>query len=673
MLSISHPPPNSCRFNVSPRRLIRDQPAVNSSDVENSLSQTPQVDSTPLIVVAETCIHEVLQQMLKTERSYALVMENQELLGIFTYETALKATRSHLHLQAVPVRQCLTPLKALPLSPDTPALQPGGYLHPIPPLSALPIIDAANHLLGLITHQGFRQYLPPCLSPLDATTGLPLLPICPATSRLLQSEAGITTLALEGAKIGLMDWDLMDHRIHLSEHQERLMGLMPGRFQGEYEDLLALIHLEDRDFIDQTLKLAIRMVQRFAVDYRVEVPDHGIRWLSCRGQVYGADGQPQRLVGITIDISDYKRAESELQLQTQRERLVGEIAQRIRRVLDLDSILHQTVTSVREFLEADRVIIVQCRPDFSGWVIQESCSPHFPSMMEWEIRDPWSVSEKYHQHYREGRGLAVCSIYDHGLEPSELQFLEYFQIMAEVVVPLLHDRNLWGLLIAHQCNRPREWQTPDVRLLQNLATQVSIAIQQANMQRQLTAANQRLTKMAFLDGLTQVANRRRFEQHLEGEWRRMTREQVPISLIMGDIDYFKAFNDRYGHQAGDNCLRLIARTLTRATKRPADLVARYGGEEFAVVLPNTDLQGAEKVAENIRLLVHSRRIPHEGSELAGFLTMSLGVASCIPQTNHSPSDLVKQADDALYEAKRRGRDQVFVAQSNATSANPEPP
>jgi diguanylate cyclase (GGDEF)-like protein len=167
--------------------------------------------------------------------------------------------------------------------------------------------------------------------------------------------------------------------------------------------------------------------------------------------------------------------------------------------------------------------------------------------------------------------------------------------------------------------------------------------------------------MAYLDGLTQVANRRRFEQHLDSEWRRMARQRGPLSIILADIDYFKGFNDLYGHQAGDNCLRLVARTLSHAAKRPGDLVARYGGEEFAVILPNTDLKGAEAVAEDIRRAIRERRINHRSSAIDTIVTMSLGAASCIPSTDSSAANLLKRADEALYAAKAGGRDQVQLA------------
>ncbi|MEA5450837.1 diguanylate cyclase [Leptolyngbya sp. CCNP1308] len=487
------------------------------------------------------------------------------------------------------------------------------------------------------------------------------LTACHYSVALFQQQQERLALALKGAQMGTWDWDLSQGSIVISEEQERLLGLAPGEFDGSYDTLFTHLHSDDQATVRQTLQQAICLGQHYGIEFRVQHRDGHTRWLSSRGQVFKDDEDSSRLAGVTLDISEQKRVEAEIKLQSQRERLVTEIAQRIRRLLDLDSILEQTVASVREFIEADRVIVVQCEADMSGQVIQESCSSAYPKMLGWAMRDPWSVGEKFLAHYKAGRGLAVENIYSQNLPTSQLGFLEYFQIQAEIVVPLLQDETLWGLLIAHQCQAPRVWRMADVRLLQNLATQVGIAIQQAKMHRELTLANQRLRRMAYLDGLTQVANRRRLEQYLDQEWRRMSRENGFIALIMADIDCFKGFNDRYGHQAGDDCLRLVARMLTRAAKRPGDLVARYGGEEFVIVLPNTDLKGAETVAEDIRLLVRGHRIPHESSTVAKVVTMSLGVASALPNRGGSTASLIKQADEALYTAKNNGRDQVQVA------------
>ncbi len=175
----------------------------------------------------------------------------------------------------------------------------------------------------------------------------------------------------------------------------------------------------------------------------------------------------------------------------------------------------------------------------------------------------------------------------------------------------------------------------------------------------LEAANQELLRLATLDGLTQIANRRRFDEYLDQEWRRNIREQAPLSLILGDIDYFKPYNDTYGHQAGDDCLKQVAQTMDRTVNRVTDLVARYGGEEFAVILPQSDAVNATAVAERIRTAITSNAITHRGEPIA--VTASLGVATADSDRFESSSVLVSAADGALYEAKRAGRNLVQSA------------
>ncbi|MCW2235791.1 PleD family two-component system response regulator [Azospirillum canadense] len=167
-----------------------------------------------------------------------------------------------------------------------------------------------------------------------------------------------------------------------------------------------------------------------------------------------------------------------------------------------------------------------------------------------------------------------------------------------------------------------------------------------------------LRALSFIDGLTGIANRRRFDEALLREWRRCARSHLPLSLIMLDVDHFKAYNDHYGHQAGDECLRAVAGLLDEQVKRPGDLVARYGGEEFVCLLPETDADGAASVAERLRETVAGQRLPHALSPVADHVTISLGVASALPQTDSSPDSLAQLADRLLYEAKRSGRNRV---------------
>ncbi|MCC5606198.1 diguanylate cyclase [Nostoc sp. CHAB 5834] len=169
-------------------------------------------------------------------------------------------------------------------------------------------------------------------------------------------------------------------------------------------------------------------------------------------------------------------------------------------------------------------------------------------------------------------------------------------------------------------------------------------------------ANQKLEKLVNLDGLTQVANRRCFDGRLQAEWKRLAREQQPLSLILLDVDKFKSYNDYYGHLGGDDCLIRIAQTVQQTVYRPADLVARYGGEEFSVLLPNTDLAGSIKVAQNIQQAIHDQGIPHAQSDVKDIVTLSLGITCVIPTYDIKPDTLIASADKALYNAKQKGRD-----------------
>ena len=169
-------------------------------------------------------------------------------------------------------------------------------------------------------------------------------------------------------------------------------------------------------------------------------------------------------------------------------------------------------------------------------------------------------------------------------------------------------------------------------------------------------ANQKLEQLVNLDGLTQVANRRCFDERLQAEWKRLAREQQPLSLILFDVDKFKLYNDYYGHLEGDHCLIKIAQTVKQMVRHPGDLVVRYGGEEFSVLLPNTELVEAIKVAQRIQQAIHDQAIPHALSNVKDIVTVSLGITSFIPTCDIKPDTLIVSADKALYNAKQKGRD-----------------
>ncbi|MBW4481499.1 MAG: diguanylate cyclase [Tildeniella torsiva UHER 1998/13D] len=202
---------------------------------------------------------------------------------------------------------------------------------------------------------------------------------------------------------------------------------------------------------------------------------------------------------------------------------------------------------------------------------------------------------------------------------------------------------------------------------QSLKLSALLAQEQLHEQ-QLEADNQILHQMAIQDGLTGIPNRRAFDEKLAYEWKLGRREQTPLAVVLCDVDYFKAYNDTYGHIAGDQCLREIAGVLDAAIRRPADLAARYGGEEFALILPKTNLEGALHLLNRIRSTLRTRAITHPKSSVSPYVSLSFGVAGAVPSEELTPEDLLRAADVALYQAKAEGRDRIVMASALAPAS-----
>ncbi len=195
--------------------------------------------------------------------------------------------------------------------------------------------------------------------------------------------------------------------------------------------------------------------------------------------------------------------------------------------------------------------------------------------------------------------------------------------------------------------------------LHNMQTQ----LEDANAQ--LQQRNAELDRLSTMDGLTGIANRRHFDDVLDREWRRAGREKIKLSLIMIDIDFFKLYNDNYGHQGGDDCLKRVSAALQNAVCRPGDLVARYGGEEFAVILPNTLGDGAMGIAKKLCARIRALKIKHESSKVSNVVTISMGVATMASAPGKDEGLLITAADQALYEAKEEGRNQACQAAAHS--------
>ncbi|MBD2176334.1 GGDEF domain-containing protein [Pseudanabaena sp. FACHB-1998] len=198
----------------------------------------------------------------------------------------------------------------------------------------------------------------------------------------------------------------------------------------------------------------------------------------------------------------------------------------------------------------------------------------------------------------------------------------------------------------------------DLELILDTTTTHSDTIEAMLYDRALSLARE-----VTVDGLTQIANRRAFDQRLENEWQRLARENSPLSLLLCDVDFFKRYNDRYGHPTGDDCLRAVAKAIESCIRRPADLAARYGGEEFAVILPNTLREGATHIAEQICQAVDNLKIPHEFSYVSKHVSLSIGISTAFPTVRVLSKTLLESADKGLYLAKNNGRNRAVFNSS----------
>lgn len=371
-------------------------------------------------------------------------------------------------------------------------------------------------------------------------------------------------------------------------------------------------------------------------------------------------------------LAQTKQKAEELQETYEQQQLLFNLVSEIRETLDLNILFRTMVRETRKMLNADRVGIFQFEPGShynSGQFVAEHVLPAYDSALANEVHDH-CFGEKYAVHYEKGRMQVVSDIETAGLQECHRRVLKLLQIKAQIITPLIKGEQLWGLLCVHQCSQPRYWKDTEIQFIKQLAAQFSVALGHAELlaqyriqateldkaMQELQQSNSKLEKLTFIDSLTQVANRRCFDEVLEKEIKHLRRTKRYLSLIMFDIDHFKAYNDYHGHLAGDACLSKIARAAQAVLKRPTDLLARYGGEEFAAILPDTDEAGAVQIASNIQTAVNNLHITYHsnGSERL-FVTISLGITSQIIVQDLSMEMLIAEADKALYQAKEKGR------------------
>ncbi len=458
-----------------------------------------------------------------------------------------------------------------------------------------------------------------------------------------------------------------------------------------------LMQGEDREAVWAQKRQALAAEQRFQVAYRIVTARGQQKWVWEQGVgiLDPNTGDLRAVEGFIADITAQKQAELERQRELERALLLKRITADIRASLDSRQIFQTAATALGQALQVSRCTLhtyiaapePQIPPVAEYWAGVLDLQP--AAQAPEAIRPTRSGESLAWQVEHPLMALALASdqavVIDAAAQDARLAGMETGEppaLRSLLLVRTSYQGQPNGAICLEQRDRQRTWQAAEIELLEAVAAQMGIAIAQARFFEQeqqqrtelamqnaalqkteaaLMVANQNLQRLATRDGLTGVANRWHFNQRLREEWQRLGREHHFLALVLCDVDYFKPYNDTYGHLAGDDCLQQIARTLDKLVQRPADLTARYGGEEFAILLPNTTLAGAAHVAGRLTQAVADLQLVHSQAP-GGHVTISAGVAALVPQTNQPPETLIAAADRALYQAKQQGRNR-FVLQA----------
>ncbi|YAF95132.1 MAG: GAF domain-containing protein [Nodularia sp. CChRGM 3473] len=329
------------------------------------------------------------------------------------------------------------------------------------------------------------------------------------TAAALRQSEERWQLALHGNNDGIWDWNVQTNEVFYSTRWKEMLGYADHEISNHWDEWQKRVHADDLDYVLQAFDDHFAKKTPFYVtEHRLLCKDGTYKWILDRGQaLWDEAGNVVRMVGSHTDITDRKRAEAELKRQNRRSQLFAEITLKIRESLQLDEILQTTVDEVQKLLQADRVLIFQLWADGSGTVVQEAVLPGWPVVLGQDILDPCFQQQGYVEKYRQGRVSAIVDIEQAKIQDCHRQFLQQLGVKANLVVPILVRENIWGLLIAHQCATPRQWNSFELELLEHLANQIGIALSQAQLLEQETRQSQELARSnAELEQFAYVAS-----------------------------------------------------------------------------------------------------------------------------------------------------------------------
>jgi len=476
----------------------------------------------------------------------------------------------------------------------------------------------------------------------------------------LQASRESWQLALEGSNDGIWDWDLLNDHMFISDRWQEILGYAPGELPSLRSTWLDRIHPDDQEWVLEFIRYHIEQVTpKYYAEYRMRGKDGLYRWVLDRGQAcWDRTGKPLRMAGSLTDISLRHQADEQLHLML----ATGEqIARSATLEATFDTILRR-ICQIAQWDIGEAWVIANTHHSIDyccGYYTDHPLLKHLSL-------------QQYHASFAEKLGLPGqiwatqkpfwCEV----LTPADREHLFLSQsplqdlpLQSAYGIPVIAEGRVLAVFTFFAFNsQTHSRRTLD--LVQTIIPQLASFMLRNQAELALTEANAELKRLAAIDGLTQLANRRKFDEYLHAEWSRSLREGQILALLICDVDYFKRYNDHYGHQAGDACLRWVAQVLKLHVHRSSDLVARYGGEEFAIILPNTGYKGATTVGQRLLTAIRSLEIPHAASPVCNHITISVGVACICPQPKVMLNQLIERADHALYRAKAAGRNCIQV-------------